>query len=77
LVTLESLMLVVAGIALGLPAAFALTQLVAGSLYGVGSMDSASIAIAVLVLVLVTAFARVIPARRAPRVDPMVALRVD
>ena len=66
-----------AGIALGLAGAFFVTRLLATQLYGIGTMDSVTyISVAVIVAV-VTLAACYVPARRAMRVDPLVALRYD
>jgi putative ABC transport system permease protein len=71
----ESLTLVALGAALGIPAAWALTRLLSGFLLGVTPGDPLAYAGAILVLGAVTLLASWIPARRASRVDPVVALR--
>jgi len=75
LVTGQSLPVAVAGIACGLGAAAGLVRLMRTMLYQIEAVDPATFAgVAVLVLLVATA-AALIPARRAMRVDPMVALR--
>ena len=73
----ESTVLVAAGIAVGIAAALASSRLIAALLFGLQPTDPATIAIAVLVLITVSALASYLPARRAARVDPMVALRAE
>jgi predicted permease len=73
----ESLAIVGIGIAAGLAAALAAGRLVASMLYGVEARDVRSILLAALAMTIVAAIAAYIPARRAARVDPMVALRCE
>ena len=73
----EVLRVVVIGIAIAIPVVFACGKLVAGMLFGVSVMDPAAILIAASTLGAVAAIAGFLPARRASRVDPMVALRCD
>jgi predicted permease len=77
LVMREILVLVVAGLTIGIPITLAATRLVANMLYGIHGIDAVSIAGAVLLLLLVAVCAGYFPARRASRVDPMVALRYE
>jgi predicted permease len=71
----QGMELAVAGIVLGLMGALALTRVMAGLLFNVSTMDVATFSIVPLALGLTAAMAIVIPALRATRVDPVVALR--
>jgi ABC-type antimicrobial peptide transport system permease subunit len=73
----ESIVLVAAGVAVGITTALASSQLIAALLFGLQPNDPATIGLAVLVLLAVSALAGYLPARRAARVDPMVALRAE
>jgi predicted permease len=77
LVMRESMILVVAGIAVGVLIAIGASQLVATLLFGLAGTDSITIAAAIAVMSVVAALAGFLPARRASRVDPMIALRYD
>jgi predicted permease len=77
LVMSESMALVVGGIAIGVAIALAASQLVAKLLFGLSPTDILSIATAVLVMICVSIVAAYLPARRASRVDPMVALHAE
>jgi len=65
------------GLAIGVPLALALTRALSSLLFGVVRIDTPLFALFTLLLALVAAVAAYIPARRATRVDPMVALRYE
>ena len=73
----EGTRMAAAGAALGLIAAFALMRLMASQLFGVSAHDPLTFLGVALLLMLVAIVACYIPARRATRVDPMIALRYE
>ena len=77
LVLREALLLVLAGIAVGLPVIFMTARFIATLLYGLPPTDAGSLSLAAILLVLVAMLAGYWPARRATRIDPLVALRYD
>ena len=77
LVLRQTLLLVGAGIVIGLAGAAAVTQFLTSILFGVRATDPAIYAAVVALLVLTALGASYVPARRAMRVDPMVALRYE
>jgi ABC-type antimicrobial peptide transport system permease subunit len=77
LVLQQALALVVTGVVAGSITAFAVTRLLEGFLYGVTASDPSTFVATVIGLVSVALLATLAPARRATRVDPMVALRYE
>ena len=75
LILAESLRLIFFGVVFGVAAAFALTRMLASMLYGVTSTDPVIFISVTLLLTVIALAACLIPARRAMRIDPMVALR--
>jgi len=73
----DGLRMTFVGMGIGFVAALILTRLMAGMLYGVQPTDPLTFAIVALFLSCVALFACYIPARRASRLDPTVALRYE
>jgi predicted permease len=73
----ESLLIVGLGLVLGVVAAYWASQLVASMLYDLSVGDPATYAAVALLLILMAALAAVVPARRASRIDPLVALKSE
>ena len=73
----DGVRLAAAGIGVGVLIALAVTRLLTALLYGVGASDPATFVGVVALLALVSLVASYLPARRAARVDPMVALRSE
>ncbi|HKR59805.1 MAG TPA: FtsX-like permease family protein, partial [Pyrinomonadaceae bacterium] len=77
LVVGEGMILVVIGIAAGLAAAVALTRLMSTLLFGVSTTDPITLLVIPLLLASVALLACYLPARRATKVDPLVALHYE
>jgi putative ABC transport system permease protein len=77
LVVAQGMRLVVAGVAIGLLTALALTRLMTNMLFGVTATDPLTFAGVALLLALVALIACLIPARRAAKTEPMIALRTE
>jgi ABC-type antimicrobial peptide transport system permease subunit len=73
----EAMFLVAIGIAIGVPASVASSRVIASMLYGLKPYDPVALVIVIALLATVGALAGFIPARRATKVDPMVALRYE
>jgi putative ABC transport system permease protein len=73
----SGMLLTVLGLAIGLPIAFVLARTLSSLLFGVEAADPFSFLALPLLLAAVAALASYLPARRAARVDPLVALRYE
>ncbi|HXN45067.1 MAG TPA: FtsX-like permease family protein, partial [Bryobacteraceae bacterium] len=77
LIVRESLVPVLAGVVIGVCGALAATRLVASLLFGVAPRDPFSFVVATLAILAVALAASAVPARRASRVEPLIALRYE
>lgn len=73
----EALVLTALGVGVGLPAVLTTTQLIQSQLYGLSASDPLTLALVIGILMTVAVLAAWLPARRAARVDPMMALRAE
>jgi putative ABC transport system permease protein len=73
----QGISMTVAGVVIGLIAAFAVTRVLSSLLFGVSAADPITFGGVALLLIAVAAAASYLPARRAARVDPLVAMRGD
>ena len=77
LILSDSLRLIAAGGAVGLPVALGMSRLVSKMLFDLSPTDPVSLAAALVIVVGIALLAAYLPARRATKVDPMVALRYE
>lgn len=77
LVMKEVLLLLAIGLAVGIPAALGLGRFVSSQLYGIEGSDPWVAAVAMILLIVVSSAAGLIPAQRASRIDPILALRYE
>jgi ABC-type antimicrobial peptide transport system permease subunit len=77
MVIIEGMRLALIGVVIGVAAAFALTRFIASFLFGVQAWDPVVFMTVPLLLIAVSLIAVVVPALRATRIDPIVALRYE
>jgi putative ABC transport system permease protein len=77
LILRQGLMLVASGMALGMLAAIALTQVIRSFLWGITPTDPVTFAIVSAALTALALIACYVPARRALKIDPIIALRIE
>lgn len=71
------MVLIAVGIAIGVPAAIGATRLIASQLFGLSAADPVTLVVAPLVLAAVAMVAGFLPARKASKVNPLIALRYE
>ena len=76
-VVMNSLALGVAGVAVGVPAAVTVTNLLRARLFGIGAGDALALGLAGCIMLITTIFSGVLPTLRAVRVDRVQVLRAD
>ncbi|HEX6650438.1 MAG TPA: FtsX-like permease family protein, partial [Pyrinomonadaceae bacterium] len=77
LILKQGLLLTVIGAAIGVAGALALTRLMSSLLFGIGAADPITFGVIVPLLMIVSLIACYLPARRATRIDPLIALRSE
>ena len=77
LVVRQGMMLALIGVAVGLAGALALTRVMLSFLFGVTERDPLTFGVVAVLLIVVAFIACFVPARRATRVDPLIALRCE
>ncbi|MGH7626333.1 MAG: FtsX-like permease family protein [Gemmatimonadaceae bacterium] len=73
----EAVRVAILGVVIGVPAGLGATRLIRAQLFGVGTIDVPSLSIAIVVLVATAVVASYLPARRAAKVGPLEALRLE
>jgi ABC-type antimicrobial peptide transport system permease subunit len=73
----EAVRVAALGVAIGVPAGLAATRLIRSQLFGVGAIDLPSLGLAIAVLAVTVVAASYVPARRAAKVGPLAALRLE
>ncbi len=73
----EAVRVAITGVVIGVPAGLAATRLIRAQVFGVGTIDVPSLSIAIVVLVATAVVASYVPARRAAKVGPLEALRLE